>query len=262
MRSVEMAQGMWCEEEDEFDEDIDLTLPESLLREYISLLLIEAAVPLAQIVSEGLALIKFEEGENTSLVLYDPRMFEKMIAQWTESRSELGAPRITVEDVLLGYIDYGPSRVKGQTYGAKEVRFSGARSGYGPRMYDIAMADAGILMSDRKSVSDAASGVWKKYLSDRHDDIEPIKLDVQTPKGGTEIRRRTELEYGYALKGRAPNVDGLIRRNQSVLTRLSMKYDVKVSELKRKLEDLSGHFFEVKYFGTPIIFADDDFVSL
>ena len=59
--------------------------------------------------------------------------------------------------------------------GAFEVASSGASSGWGPMLYDLAMEYAtkngGGLVSDRTGVSEDAYFVWKKYMDSR-DDVE------------------------------------------------------------------------------------------
>ena len=64
--------------------------------------------------------------------------------------------------------------------GAFEVSSTGASSGWGPMLYDLAMEYAtkngGGLVSDRQGVSEDAYAVWKKYM-DYRDDVEKVQLD-------------------------------------------------------------------------------------
>jgi len=68
----------------------------------------------------------------------------------------------------------------GKALDAYEVTYSGAPQGWGPLMYDIAMEVASStgsgIMSDRKSVSGQAMGIWEYYLDSR-DDVESVQLD-------------------------------------------------------------------------------------
>ena len=60
------------------------------------------------------------------------------------------------------------------------ISWSGATSGYGPMLYDLAMewatANGGGLIADRSTVSDEARAVWDYYLNNRSD-IEIVQLD-------------------------------------------------------------------------------------
>ena len=60
------------------------------------------------------------------------------------------------------------------------ISWSGATSGYGPMLYDLAMewatANGGGLIADRGSVSPEAKAVWDYYLNNRSD-IEIVQLD-------------------------------------------------------------------------------------
>jgi hypothetical protein len=68
----------------------------------------------------------------------------------------------------------------GKALDAYEVTSSGAPDGWGPLLYDIAMevaAENGSgIMSDRKSVSYSARGIWE-YYRDSRDDVEYVQLD-------------------------------------------------------------------------------------
>ena len=60
------------------------------------------------------------------------------------------------------------------------ISWSGATSGYGPMLYDLAMewatANGGGLIADRSTVSPEARAVWDYYLNNRSD-IEIVQLD-------------------------------------------------------------------------------------
>jgi len=68
-------------------------------------------------------------------------------------------------------------KIKNNLY---SVQSSSATKGYGPKLYDVVMEAAtekgAMLTSDRKSVSDAAKGVWSYYFSNRGD-VKKTPLD-------------------------------------------------------------------------------------
>jgi hypothetical protein len=97
--------------------------------------------------------------------------------KWTDP--EFSKDQLT--DIVYGQIEFGEGRDKGLAYGASEVYTSSAKKGYGPLMYDMAMEVSGLLMSDRRSISDNAKSVWKKYKE--RSDVSKLKIDdVENPK--------------------------------------------------------------------------------
>ena len=75
---------------------------------------------------------------------------------------------------------YGKDAKGFDCMGAFEVSSTGASSGWGPMLYDLAMEYAakngGGLVSDRHGVSEDAYAVWKRYM-DQRDDVEKVQLD-------------------------------------------------------------------------------------
>jgi len=74
----------------------------------------------------------------------------------------------------VGVYDVGPCS------NAFMISWSGATSGYGPMLYDLAMewatANGGGLIADRSTVTGEARAVWDYYLNNRSD-IEIVQLD-------------------------------------------------------------------------------------
>ena len=112
-------------------------------------------------------------------------------------------------------------------WGAKEIEFTAARSGYGPMMYDIAMADVGGLIADRGSVSDDARGIWSFYKNKRPD-VEKKQIDdyrnpsTKTKKDDGERHEEEpgdSLDYAYFLKN-GPNVSMLKANHKAALPML------------------------------------------
>jgi hypothetical protein len=92
--------------------------------------------------------------------------------------------------------------------GAFEVSSTGASSGWGPMLYDLAMEYAtkngGGLVSDRQGVSEDAYAVWKKYM-DHRDDVEKIQLDdlenSLTPEDADNCTQLSSIEWAEKSGG-------------------------------------------------------------
>lgn len=112
-------------------------------------------------------------------------------------------------------------KTSGTQWNASTVTRSAGNKGYGPLVYDIAMAIEGGLVPDREIVSQSAKSVWKRYFnrSDvKHkplDDIEdprtPSKEDdaeLHSPKTDTN-----PLNNAYFLKS-YPNTHALAKNDE------------------------------------------------
>jgi hypothetical protein len=113
----------------------------------------EAAVNASSAVSEGMALLTQEHGNQKQYVLYNIENLKKRLD---------GDKNITV---VFGMIEVW--RHPSDEYdGASEVNKVVAEKGYGPLMYDIAMSDSeNGLMPDRTGTKKAAQNVWHKYAA-------------------------------------------------------------------------------------------------
>lgn len=140
-------------------------------------------------------------------------------------------------------------------WGAKEIEFTAARSGYGPMMYDIAMADVGGLIADRGSVSDDARGIWSFYKNKRPD-VEKKQIDNYlnpTTKTEEDDGERHEeepgdsLDYAYFLKN-GPNVSMLKANHEAALPML--KKASKESGLPLDFAAIAGEFAYQQYDGS------------
>ena len=107
--------------------------------------------------------------------LVDEETGEEMRKDWDKMRDKWG--------MLYGFVyirPYGKDNKGFDCMGAFEVSSTGAQSGWGPMLYDLAMEYAtkngGGLVSDRHGVSEDAYFVWKRYMDER-DDIEKVQLD-------------------------------------------------------------------------------------
>jgi hypothetical protein len=150
-------------------------------------------------------------------LLYDPVELEKQL------RGE-NITAAAVYGVVIVNMHSDPDHLQ---WGAKEIEFTAARSGYGPMMYDIAMADVGGLVPDRGSVSPAARGIWDFYKNDRPD-VEKKQIDnVDNPLTDTTeddgVRYEEEpgdpLDQAYFLDS-GPDVSVLIANHKTALPML------------------------------------------
>ena len=84
---------------------------------------------------------------------------------------------------LYGEIQiYAPSdSYYGNCGNAWMVGGSAAAHGWGPLLYDVAIEwatqNAGGLIADRNSVSEAAEAVWRHYMTSRSDDVKALQMD-------------------------------------------------------------------------------------
>ena len=155
------------------------------------------------------------KGYPQAYLLYDPaKLAEQLSADKNTANAVYGV-------VMVNVTSDHPQ------WGAKEIEFTAARSGYGPMMYDIAMADVGGLIADRGSVSDDARGIWSFYKNKRPD-VEKKQIDdyrnpsTKTKKDDGERHEEEpgdSLDYAYFLKN-GPNVSMLKANHKAALPML------------------------------------------
>ena len=138
---------------------------------------------------------------------------------------------------------------RGNAYDTKMVGSSAARKGYGPLIYDIAMAQAGGIMPDRRSVSDDAHRVWDYYQKNRGD-VEAKQIDdMWDPKTPTEVDdalmakgepEDSSLNQAYFIKN-FPQVSNLQANHQALLDTYA------VSDVDPGFAMAADQFFLEKY---------------
>lgn len=179
----------------------------------------------------GLALANFNEEDGTKMyVLYDPVDFLEML---DELKSQLDDDDEYVYDKLvkLNMADsvYAMAcinkKIPGRQWNASSIRNTAAIGGYGPLIYDIAMAFEHGLLPDRTSVSAGARNVWAKYA--QRSDVEKRPLDDERrpktpPKIDDAPRLHNDpgeefLDYAYFVED-TPNISALQKNNESVKT--------------------------------------------
>lgn len=177
-------------------------------------LLTEAA---KDVVAAGeLALFVDTQNGVRTYLLYDPVELAKQLSGTRAAEPVYGV-------VMVNMFSDHPQ------WGAKEIEFSAAQGGYGPMMYDIAMADVGGLTPDRESVSRDAKGIWNFYKNSRPD-VEKKQIDdwqkplTATPDDDGERHSKkpgNPLDYAYFLKS-GPDVSTLKANHSRALPNLEV----------------------------------------
>ena len=117
-------------------------------------------------------------------ILFRPQRIDEIIASQAPLIPTIGSLGRHSENFVAGvFLESWAEYTGGAVcHGAWEVTKGVADEGYGPVIYDIAMADnpEGIF-ADRSSVSDDAYGLWKFYRENRYD-VDAIPMDLKSRK--------------------------------------------------------------------------------
>jgi hypothetical protein len=210
----------------------------TIIRDVVRETLTESAVSLGQARSEGLALY-VSARRPKKYVLYDTQRFIASL----RSGDDIGA-----RDAVVAFIQVA-TPLRGKSYLAKEVKYSAAKKGYGPLLYDIVMSEEGSLVADRHSVSRDAQKIWS-YYKDRRPDVRKLPLDdVEDPKT-TPVVDDAELHVvgsgdietdavNYAYFGGDIDATPLTKSHESAI----VESEVHSSDYERALEDATAAFF-------------------
>lgn len=221
-----------------------------LLREFISLSLKEAAAS-----PEGLALHVGMKGKWTLLVMWDPAALIDIISKLPEKHAYPKDVSDTllniVEQWVLAMITLGDEMPKDH-WGGREVISSGARKGYGPAIYDLAMSMFGPLYSDRQSVSPSAQNIWDFYM--KRGDVKRLPFDdIQDPKtppreDDSEIYpEKPSLNAAYMLKSQHASTRALLDKNNTAVKVVAEMLQWDVGQVRELLLSAGDEFFGVKY---------------
>lgn len=218
-----------------------VALLKSLIREVV---MAEEARTVADALHDRLALAVFP-AEPVTFVLYDP--VEMMEALKPRKKGE-EAP-VSDDKGIYGVIMVSEQREAPQ-WGAHEVNASAAKGGYGPMLYDIAMAEMGGLVPDRATVTPSAKKVWS-YYKDSRSDVEKKLLDdryapkTTTPEDDTLNMHRdgdkNPLNYAYFIEG-GPNTAKLKANHEEAYPEL-----LSVAGESNFLRKLAHGFFDTYY---------------
>ena len=174
----------------------------ALLKEYIKQVLLEAAVTDIQ----HLALQMVTHPLGPGLVLYDPTALETLVGD--VGNFYLDGPLFQLPPGSInGYIVIGEiDEEHGPCLDSFQVQLSAAEKGYGPIMYDMAMAlsqELGhLLTADRIDISPLARNIWDFYENGRADVQSSPFDDIDNPKtpdpnDDCQLYGRSSLDSAY-----------------------------------------------------------------
>lgn len=228
----------------------------------------EAAIPIGQAKKEQLALMTTVDalmgaGRGGGVMLYNPLFALNGIEETMERNGEEASLEDTLEQAfedsraIVGYLAYEPYQSGESFY---YVNLSAADTGYGPLLYDLALASIhpGSLTSDRHSVSKAAQRIWRYYFDNRvdvnkrliagADDIRQYgKLVPTMSAGGGQLRyivqeyqeadqRLKDIEREEQLQLRAKHGASLVDRSKEK-KEASLQLKTAVKEYKEDIMD-------------------------
>jgi len=253
----------------------------SSIRAFVQATLLQEKAATAKMASnDNLALATYEardEPGDISYVLFDRNMFVHYIVQ--EVRKIAKEENESVPDIIeeLGYENLLKDRMTqyatkfvmgtidtekawgGPSNDASMVHMPAASKGYGPLMYDIAMAAAGELMPDRQpGVSKSAQQVWKYYkekrpdvvatpLDDRHNPQTPQKTDDAIVHSTGKENFGNFLDSSYHLKGKGPDVKGLTASFERLEKYLDWNLNISTQDLMDILWTSAEAFYDVRH---------------
>lgn len=228
------------------------------LRAIVRDALIEVAKGPKHAGGKGLALSITSAATEDFIVLYDPTKMFNAFVDLLNAKIDSG-DQVVMRQLFRNFVQSG--RVKqfvyggmniddteeGECYGAKEITLLRAEKGWGPMLYDIALAiSPGGLTAGRRSVTGAAAKVWDYYLNKRSD-VQALKFDdVKNPKTPPKEDDcmlhpafRKSLNYAFRATGGGPNISSMKQRHESFLEDL-----IALDEFNEKGRGLSYEFVD------------------
>ena len=165
------------------------------------------------------ALAVEDQGDFRLFVLYNP---DEMLDLYSTIEDEKFDPEYARELVpsLYGVIMVGKTKRHTDKSGAKMVRYVHARSGYGPKMYDIAMAEMGGIYGDRDQFTPEAENIWRFYKDKRPDVVnKPLSGEnIMNIDIDREENPNHHLNRAYFLKGPGPNIEAMKANHNKFLS--------------------------------------------
>ncbi len=210
--------------------------------------ILEAAVGGSQAAGQNLALYRGKDRDEVVYILYDPTALTTELLKWTEGSGNAA-------NVIWGLIQMKPH--PGECWGAAEVKYSAARKGYGPLMYELAMSDfkSGI-MSDRNSTSIAARNVWQKYM--QRADVQKKPLDDKNkPKTVPKVDdcrmipdfdgEEAYLNHAYIGSGDASSKPTLMKNHADCITTLVDQTGKQQPQIEKIILEMGHEYFGARY---------------
>lgn len=176
--------------------------------------------------------------------LYDPRR------AWHSLIND----RTIGSESFYGVIEVENEPEFGSCHGARQVSAVAARRGWGPLMYDIAMADESPLMPDRSTVSDLAQKVWKHYNEKRPDVGKRPLDDIDNPSNSDSSDDcrvwkkpgKDYLDYAYYANFKL-DLDELLINHDEFAGVVSMRYGLKPLSVENTILKAGRAFFSLEY---------------
>ena len=231
--------------------------------------LIEAAIGPEEAAESGIAIFTHDTGDTTNVVAYDvAKVIDACLTGIEEQGDDpLDAVEKNGTSGIVGLVSMHPAAGwEGKCYGSYVINNTVARKGYGPMIYDLALALGKPVVPDRKSVSKHAQKVWLKYMDG--DDVEKFPLD---DKDAPKTKDKNDdcllnpaapgLDFAYFKSGSkkySPMFDkdkkALSEYNRLLKTR-KMK-SISEDDWHESLTMSAADYFTIRY-SKDVIYADD-----
>lgn len=209
------------------------------LRETLLSLSEEAVSPVAA-AARGLALY-IESSGIGDYVLYSADKAVKALQGMSGETNRAMKKALIASHAIVGSLRVStPNHTRRET--VNTVAHSAAEKGYGPLLYDAALAYASPLTADRESVSLSAERVWQYYYERRSDVVhEPI---AKTRGSRVHVKSRPWLNHAYSMPQASSSTNVLTTRHDDVVNTLS---ELSTADIEEALVGAGGLYFDSKY---------------
>lgn len=218
-----------------------------LLREYLRLVLSEAARPIGDLALDSTIKYTSTGGKGVRLTLWNPKAI-LILLEMTQDPKEV-LYELADSTNVFAFMEL--QKHTGDTWNAWEVTASVAQRGYGPTMYDIAMSKLKRITSDRDTVSAAAEKVWNFYSSNRPN-VKKLpfdnKHDPKTPPPDDDAVIHHGMDaLNNAYEGVHVDTASAEQRSRSAIAQVSEALKVDAKDVLEALHTASWNFFDQSY---------------
>lgn len=180
----------------------------SIIEQIVEEQLQEAAIPVASLARQGLALMILGDNNRRQYILWDTDEY------FDQYKIHSDGDSFEPLKIVVGYI-----KTKSDPYcNYWQVETSAAEKGYGPAIYDIVLSDIFPegLTSDRFMVSDAAKNVWNYMFNNRAHEIEHVQVEDECRSRNSE--ENDSRNYIFKMKSYTkPDVSQLVANNNKAI---------------------------------------------
>ena len=191
--------------------------------------------------------ISNQEALNQGLALYVKRMDNRYVLTLYDSQTALN---VTIpnrfDKCIIGYIEISYKVICESWI----VKYSAARKGYGPLMYELAMSivSPDFIRADTAYVSQDAQKVWSYFFTNRANEFNILPLDTKDtqclPFSEKSPRHKEAIYQKYSMKSPYP-VDALEEKHENNLAQLD-DFHAK-SKFNTYLVGATDRFFNEKF---------------